>query len=84
MLRIVLYLYLAVLCLYLVLRLVFGDGIWWLSLFNTFAPLLFVPLLAALPLAWLKRWRLGLALTCFLGGVGLLVVWAGSFAKAAW
>ncbi len=75
MLRTVLYIYLSTLCLYLVLRFSFGDSLWWLSLLNTFAPLLFVPLVAALPAAWLKRWHLGFVLTSWLGVVGLL--WFG-------
>ena len=73
--RTVLYVYLGTLCLYIVLRLSFGDSLWWLSLLNTFAAFLFVPLLVALPLAWCKRWYLGLTLTSLLSVVGLL--WFG-------
>lgn len=75
MLRVALYIYLTALSLYFVLRLTFGDSLWWLSLLNTFALFLFIPLLAALPTAWLKHWRLGFAFSCFLSGVGLL--WFG-------
>lgn len=41
----------------LLLRVVFGDRFWWLSLLNTFSHLLFVPLLILLPLAVLLRTR---------------------------
>ena len=75
MLRTVLYVYLSTLCLYLVLRLSFGDSLWWLSLLNTFAPSLFLPLLIALPLTWFRRWRLKFALSSLLLGTGLL--WFG-------
>ena len=36
---------------YLLLRLIFGDGFWWLSLVNTFAYLVFAPLLVLIPAA---------------------------------
>ncbi|HEX2908133.1 MAG TPA: endonuclease/exonuclease/phosphatase family protein [Phototrophicaceae bacterium] len=49
--------YVVLLVLYLALRLLFGDGFWWLSLLNTFAHLLFLPLLVLLPLALLIRAR---------------------------
>jgi len=49
--------YVLSLAFYLVLRTVFGDGFWWLALFNSFAPLAFVPLPAVLLLAWLLRER---------------------------
>ncbi len=75
MLRTALYIYLFALCLYLVLRFAFGDSLWWLSLLNTFAPLLFLPLLAVLPVAWFKGWRWCSAFTGLLIGVGLL--WFG-------
>ncbi|GIL14130.1 MAG: endonuclease [Chloroflexota bacterium] len=51
-------LYAAAMVVYLALRLVFGDGFWWLSLLNTFAHLLFLPLLPLLALAALARARL--------------------------
>lgn len=75
MLRTALYTYLFALCLYFILRFTSGDGVWWLSLLNTFAPLLFLPLLAALPVAWFKGWRWCSAFTGLLIGVGLL--WFG-------
>jgi len=40
---------------YLVLRGLFGDRFWWLSLVNTFAYGLFLPLIILLPLALLTR-----------------------------
>lgn len=49
--------YIIALTLYLLLRLIFGDRFWWLSLLNTFAHLLFLPLVVLLPLAVLLRAR---------------------------
>ncbi|HEX2908132.1 MAG TPA: endonuclease/exonuclease/phosphatase family protein [Phototrophicaceae bacterium] len=49
--------YTLALVVYLALRLLFGDGFWWLGLLNTFAHLLFLPLLVLLPLALLIRAR---------------------------
>ncbi|HEX2908131.1 MAG TPA: endonuclease/exonuclease/phosphatase family protein [Phototrophicaceae bacterium] len=49
--------YTLALVVYLVLRLAFGDGFWWLGLLNTFAHLLFLPLLVFFPLALLIRAR---------------------------
>lgn len=49
--------YLFVLVVYLLLRVIFGDRFWWLSLLNTFAHLLFLPLLLVVPLAILIRAR---------------------------
>jgi endonuclease/exonuclease/phosphatase family metal-dependent hydrolase len=51
-------LYVVTLVIYLILRGLFGDRFWWLSLVNTFAYILFLPLLALLPLALLFRARL--------------------------
>lgn len=45
------------LVIYLLLRLIFGDRFSWLSLLNTFAHLLFLPLLLFVPLALLMRTR---------------------------
>jgi vancomycin resistance protein VanJ len=45
------------LTLYLILRLAFGDGWWWLALANNFAPFYFLPLFILLPLALLLRAR---------------------------
>jgi vancomycin resistance protein VanJ len=50
-------LYLAALVVYLLLRTLFGDRYWWLSLVNTFAYFLFLPSLILLPLALLFRMR---------------------------
>jgi endonuclease/exonuclease/phosphatase family metal-dependent hydrolase len=47
--------YLLLLTLYVILRFTVGDGFWWLSLLNTFAFLLFVPLPLALLGAWLQK-----------------------------
>ncbi len=48
-------LYLLAILDYLVLRGLFGDRFWWLSLVNTFAYGLFLPLIILLPLALLTR-----------------------------
>jgi vancomycin resistance protein VanJ len=50
-------LYAVALVCYLVLRVLFGDRFWWLSLANTFAHLLFLPLLFLIPAALLFRLR---------------------------
>ncbi|MBZ0290583.1 MAG: endonuclease/exonuclease/phosphatase family protein [Anaerolineae bacterium] len=50
-------LYIAALASYLLLRALFGDRFWWLSLVNTFAYLIFLPLLALLPAALVLRMR---------------------------
>jgi endonuclease/exonuclease/phosphatase (EEP) superfamily protein YafD len=50
--------YVITLVIYLVLRSIFGDRFWWLSLVNTFAYMLFLPLLVLLPVALLFRARL--------------------------
>jgi endonuclease/exonuclease/phosphatase (EEP) superfamily protein YafD len=42
---------------YLILRVAFGDGWWWLALLNNFAPFYFLPLFILLPLALLFRAR---------------------------
>lgn len=47
--------YLLVLTVYLLLRLVFGGGPWWLALLNNFAPYFFVPLVLLTPWALLAR-----------------------------
>lgn len=48
-------LYLLALVAYVVLRVVYGDGLWWLSFINTFAYVLLLPLIILLPLALLAR-----------------------------
>jgi endonuclease/exonuclease/phosphatase (EEP) superfamily protein YafD len=43
--------YIVLLVGYIVLRLIFGDGVWWLSLLNALAHLWFLPLFVLFPLA---------------------------------
>jgi endonuclease/exonuclease/phosphatase (EEP) superfamily protein YafD len=62
---------------YLVLRLLFGDGFWWLSLLNTFAHLLFLPLLPLFTLAALLRARLTMLRLSPLAVIGGL--WFGGY-----
>ena len=50
-------LYLLLFMIYLGLRLTLGDGLWWLSLLNTFAHFWFLPLALFIPLALLIRQR---------------------------
>lgn len=55
--------YLALLTVYVLVRGLFGDRFWWLSLFNTFAYVSLLPLVVLVPLAFLLRhqqalWRL--------------------------
>lgn len=63
---------------YLALRWLFGDGFWWLSLLNTFAHVLFLPLALLLPSVALLRARaaaLRLLPFAALGGVWFLPYW---------
>ena len=65
-------LYAAALLCYLLMRALFGDRFWWLSLVNTFAYLLFLPVLVLLPLAILlgmRRNALRLVPLAFIGGL---------------
>lgn len=55
--------YLIFMIAYLLLRVTVGDGLWWLSLLNAFAHLLFLPLIVLLPLALLFHRRSALRLT---------------------
>ncbi len=71
MLYVVSFCYLGALSSYLLLRLAFGDGFWWLSLFNTFAPLLFAPLSVLLVAALLKRKRVLILWSVFLSVIAL-------------
>jgi vancomycin resistance protein VanJ len=48
-------LYIIVLTFYIALRFTVGDGFWWLSLLNTFAFLLFIPLPLALMVVWVQK-----------------------------
>lgn len=43
------------LILYLLLRLLLGDDLWWMGLINNFVPLYFLPLIVLLPLALMLR-----------------------------
>ena len=62
--------YLVALTAYLPLRFLLRDSLWWLSMINAVALLLFVPLLIVLPLLTLLRSRFAL------WGAGLVVVFA--------
>jgi len=71
--------YVAVIALWLLLRAIFFDQIWWLALMNTFAIYLFVPLpLLLLASLWRRRWALvfGLAIptTAFFALFGTLLL----------
>jgi vancomycin resistance protein VanJ len=69
--------YLVFLALYVILRFTVGDAIWWLSLLNTFAFLLFLPLPLALITAQLQKtsWLRWLSV-----GVTLVaLVWFGGY-----
>lgn len=69
--------YSAAVIVYLVLRLLFGDGFWWLLLVNTFAYLVFVPLLVLIPAALLVRARMA-AFRLFLLAV-IALLWFGPY-----
>ena len=66
------FLYLFLIALYLGLRLTFGDAPKLMSLANTFAPVYFLPLLVLFPLSFTKRYRVflpwSLALLLIAGG----------------
>jgi vancomycin resistance protein VanJ len=68
-------LYVVALAIYLLLRLAFGDGLWWLALLNNLAIYYFAPLLVVLILALLLRDRGMLARGGVLALIGL--VWFG-------
>ena len=69
--------YLVFLVIYLLLRFTLGDSFWWLSLLNTFALLLFIPLPLALLVAWLQK---ALWLRLLSIGVTLAtILWFGSY-----
>jgi hypothetical protein len=70
-------LYALAMVVYLVLRLVFGDGFWWLSLLNTFAHLLFLPLVPLLALVTLVRSRIAALRLLPLAVIG--GVWFGPY-----
>jgi vancomycin resistance protein VanJ len=73
------WIYILLITLWLVLRAIFFDQIWWLALLNTFAIYLFVPLpLLLLASLWRRRWALvfGLAIpiTAFFALFGTLLL----------
>ncbi len=63
------------LLIFLVLRLIWGDSLWWLALFGNFTPVYFAALLVLLPLALLFRARRGVLLMLPLALIG--AVWFG-------
>lgn len=69
--------YLLLLTLYVVLRFTIGDSLWWSSLLNTFAFLLFIPLPLAVLGAWLQKTRWLRWLSVGLSVVALL--WFGAY-----
>ncbi len=69
--------YLVGMLLYFALRLILGDGLWWLALLNTFTIYTFAPLLVLLPLTGLLGlWRLAVRLLLL---ALLAVLWFGPF-----
>lgn len=72
--------YLFAMLLYLALRLIFTDTLWWLALITSFTIYLFLPLIFFIPLAvFVKNWRLSLRLLLLLL---LAVMWFGPFFQA--
>ena len=71
MLRTLSFFYLLLLTSYVLLRSSFGDSFWWLSLANTFAPILFLPLFFSLLFFIFKKGRIGLIWTVNLGLFGI-------------
>jgi Endonuclease/Exonuclease/phosphatase family len=75
--------YVALIALWLVLRAIFFDQIWWLALLNTFAIYLFIPLpLLLLAGLWRRHWTLvfGLAIPT----TALRSFLSDSFREAGW
>ncbi|MGB3640523.1 MAG: endonuclease/exonuclease/phosphatase family protein [Rivularia sp. (in: cyanobacteria)] len=71
------WLYVVLFCLWILLRNIFFDSLWWLALINTVALYIFVPLIIYLPFALLfRKWRLLCGL-CF--PLGLFIGLYGSF-----
>lgn len=69
--------YLFAMLLYLALRLIFTDSLWWLALVTSFTIYLFLPLIIFILLAvFVKNWRLSLRLLILLL---LAVMWFGPF-----
>ncbi|MEM7555681.1 MAG: endonuclease/exonuclease/phosphatase family protein [Cyanobacteria bacterium P01_A01_bin.84] len=74
----IIWIYIIFFCLWLILRIIFFDSLWWLALINTAALYLFVPLIIFIPFSLLRRqWRLFVGL-CFPLGV-FLVFWGSLF-----
>lgn len=63
------------LLIFLLLRLVFGDSLWWLAFFGNFTPFYFAALIVLLPLALLARAKRGVLLMLPFALVG--AVWFG-------
>jgi endonuclease/exonuclease/phosphatase (EEP) superfamily protein YafD len=63
------------LTLFLVLRLLFGDSLWWLAFFGNFTPFYFAPLIVLLPLALVVRSRRAALLLLPFALIGVL--WFG-------
>ncbi|MGB3650999.1 MAG: endonuclease/exonuclease/phosphatase family protein [Rivularia sp. (in: cyanobacteria)] len=71
------WLYVVLFCLWILLRNILFDSLWWLALINTVALYIFVPLIIFLPFALLfRKWRLLFGL-CF--PLGLFIGLYGSF-----
>src|SRR5688572_7670691 len=63
--------YVLLMALWLLLRLIWFDRLWWLALLNTFALALFLPLVLLIPLAlWRRRRRLLIGLLLPLAAFG--------------
>ncbi|MEO8393004.1 MAG: endonuclease/exonuclease/phosphatase family protein [Chloroflexota bacterium] len=65
--------YTLALLLFVILRLIFGDSLWWLAFFGNFTPFYFAVLIALLPLALLVRARRAALLMLPLVLIGLLM-----------
>ena len=61
------------LLLFVILRLIFGDSLWWLAFFGNFTPFYFVVLMGLLPLALIVRARRCVLLMIPLALIGLLM-----------
>jgi endonuclease/exonuclease/phosphatase (EEP) superfamily protein YafD len=66
-----------VVALYLVLRVLVGDGFWALALFNNFAYYCFLPLVCLVPLGLITRAKWGLVATVPIAIIGL--IWFGPY-----
>jgi len=67
--------YALALLIFLVLRLIFADSLWWLALLANFTPFYFAPFLVLLPLALILRAKRGVLLMLPLALIG--AVWFG-------